>query len=220
MQADARLESAFAALSGEYRVRKNAAETAVCDWQWATRSWFDVRPLHFERLGIAAGRRLRREPPDHRNRVACGLDRDGRVVVERQFNGLSFYETFYTWAADSVEAAHFDYAGEKSPINLLRARMTDNRVVASDMAATHGYSRETYRWDGGLVREIDVRHARRESGVLAPLRPWHTVKAHYSDDGVLQRVELVWPPSVVQRPEGFVEIMFERRGKTIYRNHP
>src|SRR5262245_30695759 len=56
VHADARLEAAFAALGGEYRVSKEASEKAVCEWQWATFCRFDVRPLHFEQNGIRPGR--------------------------------------------------------------------------------------------------------------------------------------------------------------------
>jgi hypothetical protein len=216
----AQLESAFAALGGAYRSRKEAAEKLVLDWQWGTWRWLDILPLYFERHGFAPGRRLKQEPADRRNRVACGLDGDGRVVVERQFNEFGCYETFYAWTPASVEAAHFDYTPEKTPINLLHAKISNGRIVASDTAASNGYSRDEYRWDGDLVREVRVQHARREGGVLAPLRLWNTVRAFYNDDGMLQRVDLLWPASVVQRADDLVEIMFERRGNKIYRNHP
>ncbi|HEX5958132.1 MAG TPA: hypothetical protein VFY92_05680, partial [Hyphomicrobiaceae bacterium] len=168
----------------------------------------------------APGRRLKQEPANRRNRVACGLDRDGRMMVERQFNEIAFYETFYDWTADAIEAAHFDYADEKAPVNLMRARMRDNCIVAADKAAVHGYTREAYLWEDGRVVAVEVHHARREGGALAPLRPWHTARVHYGEDGVLMRVEHVWPAAVVRREQDLVEIMFERRGKTIYRNHP
>jgi hypothetical protein len=223
------VEAAFAALDGEFHTRKKAAEKAVRSWQWATWCWFDIKPLHFERSGLKPGRPLRQEPADRRNCVACGLDRDGRVVVERQFNEFGFYETFYDWGPGRVESVHFDYHVERShfglrskkqPINLVRAQLDDGRIVAADMAGSHGYTREAYQWEGGLVREISVQNARRQDGVLAPLRPSHTARAHYDDAGVLQRVERVWPAADVGRAEDLVEIMFERRGKTIYWNSP
>lgn len=229
MQADAQLEAAFARLGGEYRPRKEEAEKAVCDWQWATFCRLDIRLLHFERNGIKPGRPLSQEPSGRRNYVAYGLDRDGRVVVERQHNEQGFYETFRDWGSGSVESAHFDYYVEpsrrgrttgKEPINLLRASMRDGHIVAADLAGANGYTREEYRWEGGLVREVRVLNALRKDGVLAPLQPSHTARAHYGADGVLQRVDRVWPAAAVGRPEDLVEIMFERRGKTIYWNHP
>ncbi|HEX6000941.1 MAG TPA: hypothetical protein VFZ16_16330 [Hyphomicrobiaceae bacterium] len=229
MRADAQLEAAFAKLGGEYRARKEASERVVCAWQWATFSMFDVRPLHFEQNGIKPGRPLRRKPSTRHNFVAYGLDRERRVVVERDHNEHGFYETFYEWTTDSVEAAHFDYYAEqtssgrgvgKKAINLLRASMTNGRIVASDMAAAQGYTREEYRWEGGLVREVWVLHAVRRDGVRPPLRPSHTTRAHYDEDGVLKCVDRVWPAADVGRLEDLVEIMFERRGKTIYWNRP
>jgi hypothetical protein len=226
VQADPQLESAFAALGGEYGARKKAAEKAVCEWQWATFCRLDIRPLHFERNGIKPGRLLRQEPSGRRNYVAYGLDREGRVVVERQHNEQGFYETFCDWNSGSLESAHFDYFVEpsrrgrstgKEPINLLRASMQDGRIVAADLAGAYGYTREEYRWEEDLVREVRVMNALRHGGVLPPLQAVHTARAHYDDDGVLQRVERIFPTS---GPEPLVEIMFERRGKTIYSNRP
>jgi hypothetical protein len=225
METIAQLESAFAALRGEYGARKKAAEGAVCEWQWATFSRIDVRPLHFERNGIRPGRPLRQEPSGRRNYVAYGLDREGRVVVERQHNEQGFYETFCVWGAGSPESARFDYYVErrrgrcmgKEPINLLRASMQDGRIVAADLAGAYGYTREEYRWEGNLVREVRVLNAPRRDKVLAPLQAVHTARAHYDDDGVLQRVERIFPTA---GGEPLVEIMFERRGKKIYWNHP
>jgi hypothetical protein len=233
MDALTEVEAGFAALDGEFRARKKAAEKAVSTWQWATWCWFDIKPLHFERNGFKPGRPLRQEPADRHNCVACGLDREGRVVVERQFPADSFlagfYESFYDWSSSVVEVAHFNYHEErtylglrtiKNPINLVRAQLLDGRVVASDMAAIHGYIREEYRWEGGLVHEVTVQNATRKDRVLTPLRASHTARAHYDDAGVLQRVDRVWPATDVARAEGLVEIMFERRGKTIYWNSP
>lgn len=230
MQADAQLEAAFSKLGREYRARKEAAENAVCDWQWATFCRLDVRPLHFERNGIKPGRPLRQEPSGRRDYVAYGLDRERRVVVERQHNEQGFYETFCVWGSRSLESAHFDYyvelsrrddaSASKMPVNLLRASMTDGRIVATDLAGAGGYTREEYRWERGLVREVRVLSGLRQGGVIPPLRVSHTARAHYDDDGVLQRVDRVWSAAVVGRPEDLLEIMFERRGKTSYWNHP
>jgi hypothetical protein len=229
VQADAQLESAFAKLGKEYRARKKAAEKVVCGWQWATFCRRDIRPLHFERNGIRPGRPLAQEPSGRRNYVAYGLDGEGRVVVERRHTEQGFYETFYDWASGSLESAHFDYyvqpsrrslGAGKEPINLLRARMPGGRIAAADLAGANGYTREEYRWEGDLVREVRVLNALRKDGVLTPLRPSHTARARYDEAGVLQRVDRVWPAAVVGRTEDLVEIMFERRGKTIYWNSP
>jgi hypothetical protein len=212
------VESAFAALGGQYRARKAAAEQAVREWRWATWYWFDLRPLHFERSRYPPGRRLRQPPLDPTNhRVLSGLDRLGRVVVDREYNEHGFFETFYDWAADQPEVALFDYWRTKEPISLMVVQMDGGRVVWAQESARGGYGREVYRWDGPLVREVEVYHAKREQGRLAPLRHVHTAKAHYDAAGVVQRVELHWPPSPPERADAVVEVVFERRGKRIYR---
>ena len=216
-----RAESAFSVLRDEYRLRKGLAERAVNEWQWATSSWFDVRPLYFERNGWPRGRRLRKVPPDPNGRIECGLDRLGRVVVERQHNEFGFYETFYNWATDPLEVAHFDYSPEKAPINLLVVHMDgDGRAVTSNVAAIRGHTQEAYRWDGSLVREVNVAHGERANGHLAPLLPLHKARARYDERGVVQRVELLWPPSPPTRIEDTVELMFERRGARLFRPRP
>jgi transposase len=111
--------------------------------------------------------------------VSCGLDRMGRVVVERRFNRYGFYETFYDWSSEPLEAAHFDYSPEKRPINLLVVQMDGGRARASCQSATHGTTLEAYRWVGPLVREVEVPHAVRADGRLSPMRPRHTARADY-----------------------------------------
>lgn len=51
-----------------------------------------------------------------------------------------------------------------------------------------------------------------------------TDRAHYDKEGVVRRVEHVWPPLKKSlkkfRPKERIEVMFERRGNKIYRNCP
>jgi len=214
------VESAFAKLASEYRSRKRLCEGTVRDWRWATWSWFDPRPLYFERHGFTPGRRLRQAPADKYGYVCCGFDEFGRVTVEREFNKFGFYESFYNWTADAIQVAHFDYAPDKKPINLLVVRIVGSRAISSSVAATHGHEREDYHWDGDQVRQVDVSHARREQGHLEDLKPLHTARARYNEKGLVQRVELVWPASPPAQLEEIIELMFERRGKKIYRRRP
>jgi hypothetical protein len=213
----ARAESGFSMLGDEYLSRKEFSERTVCDWKWASWCWFELRPLHFERHGWAPGRTLRQAPTNRNGRVECGFDRMGRVAVERQYNEHGFYETFYDWSAEPIEVTHYDYSPEKKPINLVLVEMDGDRAVTSFKSAIRGFIREEYSWVGAKVREVNVFHAKRDDGTLSPLRRWHTAKAHYDEAGILQRVELLWPPAPPERPEESVELMFERRGKRIYR---
>ncbi len=208
-------ESAFAALRGEYRERKKKAEKAVREWKWATFIWFDLQPLYFERHGLARGRRLRQAPLKPRNVVSCGLDEMGRVVVVREFDEVGFYETFYHWSPNAVEAARFDSSKKKKePINLLVVQMDAGRPVASFAAASLGFSSEEYHWAGSCVDEIKVFHAARVGRKLAPLRFLHAAKAFYDAKDVLQRVEIHWPPSLPECTKVIVELAYEQRQNT------
>ena len=214
-----KLESAFASLAGEYSFRKKLAEKSVREWRWATFTWFDLRPLYFERAGYAPGRRLRQAPANRYGRAYYGLDEEERITVERDFNEFGFYETFYNWASDPVEVAHFDYSPDKKPINLMIVRRVENRPISSSTAAINSYIHEDYQWDGELVSHVVRRVAPREHGSLQDLRHWYTAEATYGNKGVILRVELHWPPAPPERTDPIVEVMFERRGNRIYRRH-
>jgi hypothetical protein len=210
------VEAAFAALRREYRPRKGRAEGAVCEWVWSTSSWYDPRPLHFERNGWPRGRRLREEPTNRYGRVQCGFDDDGRVVVEREYTEYGFYETFYEWNADPVEVAHYDYAPEKKPINLMLVHHADDKPTSSDVSAIGGYTREEYEWSGGRVVAVSVFYAKRERRRLGTLVAWHRAVAQYDARGKVRRVVLRWPPSPPERTRGISEVPFERRGARIH----
>ena len=115
---------------------------------------------------------------------------------------------------------HRGKSEDKKAINLMIVRTDGARVISSSGAATHGHTREDYEWDGDQVRQVVVSHARREQGHLEDLRPLHTAKAFYDNKGAVQRVELLWPPAPPKQPEAIIELMFERRGKKIYRQRP
>jgi hypothetical protein len=203
-------EAAFAALAGEYRARKKAAEDAVCAWKWAKASWFDPRPLYLERHGWRPGRSLRAAPANPRNHCCCGLDRSGRVMVERDFNEIGFSETFYHWSSDSVVAAHYDHSNDKKPINLLVVHMESGRAIASYHAATGGFGAEEYHWVGSDVVEVKELHAKRIDGKLSPLQPYRTARAEYDAKGTLERVVCHWATTPAN-PKGGIEVTYERR---------
>jgi hypothetical protein len=52
------LAARFAQHAGEYDSRKRAATALVGRWDWYTWPGLDLRPLHFERDLLKAGRRL------------------------------------------------------------------------------------------------------------------------------------------------------------------
>jgi hypothetical protein len=214
------IERAFTHLSDEYKFRKALSEKSVQEWRWSTSPRFDPRPLHFERMGHAPGRQLRREPPDRNGRVCCGIDEQNRVVVEMEFNEFGFYETFYNWTTRPVQAAHYDYAPEKKAINLLFVDFVDGRAVSSETSAIHGFSREQYEWSGDRVVTVLRDHAKRECGRLDPVARQHVTTIEYDADGKVLRIVDKWPPSPLTGPTEVAELIFERRGRKIYRRTP
>jgi hypothetical protein len=214
------IERAFAHLSDEYKFRKALSEKSVQEWRWSTNLWFDPRPFHFERMGHAPGRQLRGEPADRNGRVCCGIDECNRVVVVMEFNEFGFYETFYNWSVQPVQAAHYDYAPGKRAINLLFVDFVDGKAVSSETSAIHGFSREQYEWKGDRVVTVRKDHAKREEGRLAPVAPLHVTTIEYDADGRVLRIVDRWPPSLLTGPTEVAELIFERRGRKIYRRPP
>jgi hypothetical protein len=102
MEAIEPLDRAFAALGKEYAARKSLSENSVREWRWYTSHWFDLRPLYFESNGWAPGRPLHKTSANP-GCVCCGLDAQGRVVVEREYDEFSeFKETFYNWDCEPI----------------------------------------------------------------------------------------------------------------------
>jgi len=197
-------------LADEYLRRKTAAEGQVRRWQWATAPWFDIRPLWLERQNFRLGRLLKGLPKKLNGKVEVGLDEWDRVVCERQYNESGFYETFYDWFATPIEAAHYDYHSDKSPINIVLTERHSNQVVRSDTAAINGFLREDYVWEGPRVVEVRISHAPRVGREFVDLSPLHVAHAIYGGDEQLDRVELHWPPSPPERPTPVVEIAYQR----------
>lgn len=217
---NAEIELAFASLSEEYDSLKVSTECRVKFWRWSTSPWFDPRPLHFERMGHAAGRQLRTEPANRVGRVCCGFDEQSRVVIERNFNELGYYETFFNWTTESVEAAHYDYSPEKKPINRLSVTLVDNRAISSVRSAIHGFIRELYEWRGSLLISVFREQAKREDGHIGRFTPLHATAIDYDDNGVLSRIVDRWPKSAEIGSTEITELVFERRGGKIYRRRP
>ena len=195
----------FGALKSQYDERKVAAEQAVSSWRWASGSWFDARPLYFERHNVRPGRLLKKPPARPKGRIEVGFDAAGEVLVEREHNEFGCYESFYRWDASPAEVARYDYRSDKGPINLLVLTSDGRRLEASHLLAQHGWVREDYLWEGRRLREVVVCHAPRVAGHYLTLNALHAARALYLGEH-LARVELHWPSQPPSRPEPVVEI--------------
>ncbi|MCU7728990.1 hypothetical protein ODJ79_35205 [Actinoplanes sp. KI2] len=192
------LAARFGQLAGEYDSRKEAATALVGRWDWYTWPGLDLRPLHFERDLLKAGRRLAARPPVDRDVLRIGFDVDGHAVVIEEYsgflNGRLYYETFVSHNGDVVEAAHFDADG---PIYLHEYRFVDGLMRSVDMVARGGWGRELYEYSGGRISRVEIEHNGRAPSVLT---------AEHDDRGLVRLVEVVGRRSEVRYerpPPGF-----------------
>ncbi|MFI7081956.1 hypothetical protein ACIBO1_32205 [Micromonospora sp. NPDC049903] len=137
------LAARFAQLAGEHDSRKRAATALVGRWEWYTWPGLDLRPLHFERDLLKAGRRWDARPPVDRDVLRIGFDAEGRAVVIEEYSGFLHgrlsCETFVGHDGDVVEAAHFDSDG---PVYLHEYRFVEGVMRSADMVARRGAGRE------------------------------------------------------------------------------
>jgi hypothetical protein len=192
------LAARFARLAGERDSRRTAAAALVRRWDWYTWPGLDLRPLHFERSLLKAGRRLDAREPLDRDVLRIGFDAEGRAVVTEQYSGFLhgrlYYETFVDHDGDTVQAAHFDTDG---PIYLHEYRFVDGLMRSADMVARRGSGRESYAYTDGRVSRVEIEHDGRARSVLT---------AEHDDRGLVRIVEVMGRRSEVRYerpPAGF-----------------
>ncbi|WP_154937105.1 hypothetical protein [Micromonospora palomenae] len=192
------LAARFARLTGEYDSRKRAATALVGRWDWYTWPGLDLRPLHFERDLLKAGRRLDARPPLDRDVLRIGFDAEGRAVVIEEYSGFLhghlYYETFVGHNGDVVEAAHFDTDG---PVYLHEYRFVNGLMRSADTVARGGSGRESYAYTDGRISRVEIEHDGRALSVLT---------AEHDDRGLVRVVEVMGRRSEVRYerpPAGF-----------------
>ncbi|MFI5951456.1 hypothetical protein ACIA8B_28200 [Micromonospora chalcea] len=192
------LAARFAQLAGEYDSRKRAATSLVGRWDWYTWPGVDLRPLHFERDLLKAGRRLDVRPPVDRDVLRIGLNAEGRAVVIEEYSGFLrgrlYYETFLGYDGDVVEVAHFDTDG---PIYLHEYRFVDGLMRSANTVARGGSGRESYAYTDGRISRVEIEHDGRASSVLM---------AEHDDRGLVRVIEVMGRRSEVRYerpPAGF-----------------
>ena len=208
------VEEAFALLPREYELRKAEAEAAVDKWSYSTSRRFDARPYYFDRHGSTPGRTCRQVASTKNRGTAEGFDHEGRLLVERQYNEISFYQSFSRWSEECVEIAHFHHWDNK-PINLLRLVYAHGRPAECHFAATAGGSVEQYVWDRDLLSSAKVYYTPRIAGMLGHLVLHHTDELTYGTHGKIQRAEVLWPETDTRSTHR--ELVYERRGDRIWR---
>jgi hypothetical protein len=192
------LAARFARLAGEYDSRKRAATALVERWDWYSWPGLDLRPLHFERDLLKAGRRLAGRPPVDRDVLRIGFDAEGHAVVTEEYSGFLhgrlYYETFVRHDGDTVEAAHFDMDG---PIYLHEYRFADGLMRSADTVARGGSGWESYTYTDGQISRVEIEHDGRSGSVLM---------AEHDGGGLVRIVEVTGSRSEVcyeRPPAGF-----------------
>ncbi|MEV4417757.1 hypothetical protein [Catellatospora sp. NPDC049609] len=193
------LAARFARLASEYDSRKRAATSLIGRWDWYTWPGLDLRPLHFERDLLKAGRRLDARPPVDRDVLRIGFDAEGRAVVVEEYSGFLhgrlYYETFVRHDGDLVEAAHF---ATDEPIYLHEYRFADGLMCSADMVARRGSGREVYAYTDGRISRVQIEHDGRARSVLT---------AEHDERGLVRIVEVMGRRSEVRYerpPTGYV----------------
>jgi hypothetical protein len=200
----------FAGLQEEYATRRAEAESEVVHWGWYTAPFFDLRPLWFQRHYDLPGSPMRKRPAHLNGRVEVGVDARSRIAVERLYNEYGFYETFFRWAHDHVEAAHYDYyVPDRRPINVLLLNYLDSRPISADLIGERGWVREEYEWQNDELVGVQVFHTERVGRHYSDLRPHSTIRPVYSDRE-LDSIHVQWPPDPPRRPGPVVEVVYKR----------
>lgn len=207
------LEKQFRRSRRDYDRRKAVAESRVVEWRWATKPFWNINPIYFELDASRPGRPLKEEPANRVGKSCIGLDDRGRVVVEREYDGIGPEETFYDWEKDPVEIAAYRAYRNGEPINLHYAKFVRGRLSLLVKTATGGASVENYQWKDDRLESIRIRYAPREGKTLYRLEPYQTIRADYSNDGAPKNVWIDWAGS--DEGEGYTEHVFRSRVKPI-----
>lgn len=141
---------------------KADCEAAVVRWEWWTGDPYGLAPYYGERHRFSRGRKVA-EPTDTSKKAreglhAFGFDASGKLRVERRYNSISHYSTFFVHAPTRVEARHYSYSRDE-PINAQVLVLEGGRPVELHVEATGGKHIERYRWDGDRIGRISVERA-------------------------------------------------------------
>jgi hypothetical protein len=210
------VDRAFVSLATQYLDRKLSSEQLVRTWAYVSAPRFDFGLKYFDRHGWASGRTVKQAPDTENQGVAEGLDASGRLVVERRYNEIDFYETFVNWSEALVEVSSFDYAPAKKPLYLHWLEYKNGVPEMLYGAARYGLRVEKFHWAESKLRKVEVYHSpRKKDGAFEPPTLHHTDELSYLPDGRLQRIEVVWPET--SQRAATRTLAFERRAYGIYR---
>lgn len=205
----------FRHLKDEYSFLKKKCERNVRVWRWAKNPRHDPRPFWYERNRWKAGRLLPNPPQRPNGYYEYGYDASGNLLVVRQLVFSEprrhwFHETFFTREGNIVESAHFDYAPDKKPVNLIRSTYRNNQIILWESCAQRGNTRERYLWDEQHIILIEIDHIslRDERQFIEPL-PWQRVEIRYNEQNLVEEIveHYIKHP---EQPEEVSQVVYRR----------
>ena len=201
----------------------------VTRWEWSTGRRYSLLPVHFERY---PGRgRLLKDPPQPRSQhTQSGLGADGRFLVQRVFDYQDHaFEQYVAYGNPVTDIVEFS-PGPHIPTEHGRIERDGAKVVRFESFRLNGYTPkmgamgrspdrlaewlgpngrflvvEEYRYDGDLLREIEVYG---ETPGLGPHR--YVDRLSHDADGSLSGIDRTWE-------NGHAQTVYRRRrrGQTL-----
>ncbi len=187
------LQQRFVAANEQYDVVREASDSAVSRWVWATAPRYHLDPLHFYDREVSVGRIAASPPTDPRGWAAYGFSSKDRIVVEflylADLPGRR-YETFYRETEDRILSYHFHHDRAQGCINCAQLIFTGGVYPGCyQQWAIRGWASRTYVTANGRIRSFaetfkqDDEPQRRLTGEL-----------RYDADGCVE-VRIKWPGS-------------------------
>ena len=172
----------------QFKSIKQGCETKVTSWFWASFALYSPEPYYFEKMNLPAGKIIKKEPANKKKKFLYGVDKNGEIVVERQYTSLDFenffYETFYCRSTDFIEVFKFDY-DDRHLIDIKQYWLQNGQVVKEQMYDDEKvWCIETYEYD----KEKVIRSFRKHmfSPPDGPIES--TFHYEYDENGVLSRI--------------------------------
>jgi hypothetical protein len=193
----------------------------VTRWEWSTGRRHSSLPLRFERYP-GRGRLLKEPPTSKAQHTQSGLSGDGRQLVSYTFDYQEqAFETYVLEDRSVTDSVEFS-PGPRIPLEHARIEWDGDRVVRHTSFRLNGYTPkmgsmgrsparlvewlgpngrffvdEHYRYDGPLLREVEV------YGEMPGLGPHRYVdRVSHGDEGSLVAIDRIWehaPAQVVYR---------------------
>ncbi|WCC47213.1 hypothetical protein [Tenacibaculum finnmarkense] len=146
-----------------YQKIKETAEKKVIEWRWSKGSLTDFEPFYNEEKKYPKSKKLKTAPQDKNYHTQYGVDSLGNIIVERDFNSIDFYETFYQIGVNKIISFHYSYGKEKEIINSRIYFFEDRKIKKISSSATYAIANTIYIYKNNLLVEKEEERYERET---------------------------------------------------------